>query len=358
MLETLLAQGVERKDSKRLSAMLRPLPAKQRDAFDLIIAQGREPSFQGIVRSVELKGADPRSLTFVLLGRWPTAAELAELPNPYQPKPHLKQLLQSDEFRQTFGRRLLDAFPDRRRMLFVRIPRSAGDHVLATAANRHPVVPASVANAAHMPLPDLLATLGGALYRFNAGSTVVLASPRLQPFMAPVQPPPAGEDTLHWNLIPPPYRAGDLLFAVIRDPRQLLLSQVNATLATQSDPPPLSDAGAWKDLGRKTVQSLTLANPICQALGEGTSETALNYCRASGIELVGLSRQIDWVRTAFSSEPPPPTNVSQPILRLEDLRPEDHAHLDALLTEDTKFHARFADKFDPTHVSAITGARL
>jgi hypothetical protein len=376
MLESLLAEGVVRNDSKRVTAMLRPLPIKQRDVFDLIIAQGREPSFQGILRSVDLKGAEPRALCFVMLGRWPTAQEIAELPEPYRAKNHLRQLMQSAEFRITFARRLLDAFADRRRLLFVRIPRCGGAHALATAANRHPVIPSQIAEAPHMTIEELLSALGGSLYRFNAVSTVVLSTTRLEPFVAPSQPPPDCSDILHWNLNPPPYRAGDLLFTVIREPRTLVLSQVNAILTGLRAPsasdladitswrarlaplPPVTQTAAWKDIGRKILLEMPLRNPICTALGNGSAETALAACRASAIELVGLSRQTDWVRTAFSNEPPDPINMSEPILLWEDLQPDHRTHLDALIGEDLKFYARFAEKFDPTQVSAISGATL
>jgi hypothetical protein len=376
MLEALLAEGVVRKDSKRITAMLRPLPIKQRDVFDLIIAQGREPSFQGILRSVELKGAEPRALCFVMLGRWPTAQEIAELPEPYRPKVHLRQLLQTAEFRSSFARRLLDAFPDRRRILFVRLPRCSGAHVLATAATRHPVIPAHIADAPRMSIDELLAAIGVALYRFNSASTAVLSASRLAPFLVPTQPLPDPNDILHWNIIPPPYRAGDTLFTVIREPRSLVLSQVNAILTglrvspandggeiaqlrARLDPlPPLEQTGAWKDVGRKILLDLSLRNPICEGLGNGTAETALAACRASAIELVGLSRQTDWVRTAFSSEPPAPINASEPILLWEDLQPDQRTQLDSLVAEDLNFYARFAEKFDPTQVSSVSGATL
>jgi hypothetical protein len=376
LIESLIAQGVERKDNKRITAMLRPLPIKQRDVFDLIVAQGRQPSFQALLRSVEMKSADPRALTFVMLGRWPTEPELTALPTPYQPKLHLRHLLQSPEFRQTFVRRLLDAFPDRRRLLFVRIPRSAGAHVLATAANRHPIMPHGIADAPDMSLQGLLDALGEALYRFNSASTAFLESPRLKPLFAPTQPDQASADILHWALTPPPFRSGDTLFTVVREPRSLLLSRVNALLSalqglSDYDPetvaqwrlrlgnvPAATAIGNWKDIGRQVLQSLTLSNPICEALGEGTAEQAFVACRCCGIELVDLTRCTDWIRTAFSNEPPAPLNVSQPLLAAEDLRPDDRAHLDALLTEDLVFYDRYASRIDPTQVSSLNGANL
>jgi hypothetical protein len=376
LLETLLAQGVERKDNKRLTAMLRPMPIKQRDVFDFIVAQGREPSFQGIVRSVELKGADPRTLIYVTLGRWPTAAEIDALPDPYKAKHHLRDLLGSLEFRQSFVRRLLDAFPDRRRLLHVRIPRCGGNNAMETAAIRHPIMPRDMADNPDMDLADVLGAIGGALYRFNSASTVVLSSPRLRPYIAPEQAPTSDLDPLHWNLSPPPCRVGDTLFATIREPRSLLISLVNAILSgLRGTPcgqeqavapwrkrletlPAENQTGAWKDIGRRIARDLTLTNPICTALGDGTAQAAIDACRATPIDLVGLARQTDWIRTAFDSEPAEPSHRSESVLTWEDLAADDMTRLDTLIAEDRIFHDRFQARFDPSQVSSIKGADL
>jgi hypothetical protein len=258
---------------------------------------------------------------------------------------------------------LLEVFQERQRLLYVRIPRCAGEHVMAMMDRKHPVVPLDLGSPKYRDVDLVTRTLGGVLGLFGNSRSLVVVQPHIAPFLAPPARRVVGEDPLHWELAQPPCRSTDRLFAVIRPPEEILLSQVNGLLTmlrqprADDEPPHIAaerkqhaelpapdNATEWKQLGRRILARIETRNPICAALGDGTAENALATCRRSPIELVGLDGYSEWGRRAFDNAPPDPINVSTPILRRDDLAGEDTARLADLTSEDRILYARFAER--------------
>src|SRR5580658_7199818 len=130
LLESLLEGPVQREDKHRLSVTKRPFPERPRDVFDVFAAMGRTGSLEGLLRGIDFRLADPRMVSFAVLGRWPTWQELTDLPDPYKAQQHLRRLVLGEEFRRGVAARMLMAFPEKRRLLFVRLPRCAGERAI------------------------------------------------------------------------------------------------------------------------------------------------------------------------------------------------------------------------------------
>jgi hypothetical protein len=363
LIDSLIGNPVQRHDERRLSITKRPLPQRPRDFFELFAAMGANATIEGLFRGVDLKGADPRLVFFMILERWPANEELAALETPYRAPAHIRALLRTAEFRTPICRRLCEVFQERQRLLYVRIPRCAGQHVMAMMEGKHPVVPLDFGTPKFKD-PDLIVrTLGALLGLFGNSRTLVVVQPHIAAFLAPPARQVVGEDPLHWELSQPPCRATDRLFAIIRPPEDILLSQVNALLTALRLPPagnepadvaaarihhaplpPSDQLAQWKQLGQRLLAGIEASNPICTALGDGTAESALATCVRSPIELVGLDGYSGWARRAFDAAPPDPINVSSVILQREDLTPEEAARLADLTSEDRIFYERFAKR--------------
>lgn len=371
LIEQLVGEGVKRKDDKRLATFLRPAPLRPRDLLDLIAAQGRQATFEAVIRGVDLRGAEPRALFFAGLGRWPTAAEVAAFANPYVPQNHLRALLRAPEFRRFFARRALDAFAERRRLFHVRMPRCGTAYIARGADVEHPVLPLDITGLPENSLGKLFEVLGPALYRFTTANTIFMATDRLEPLVYPPVASPDDPDPLAWTFAPPPLRVTDLAFAVIRDPEALLLSQINAVLTALAgdaaqDAPPLARlrrklgaaAAAPRDAARRILDTVDTRNPICTALGDGTAEGALALCRVSDVALVRLDRLTPWLHTSLGCEPLDPVEVSRPVLRLEDLADADRTALRARIDQDRLFYDRFAAAFAEGGVTFVPGRKM
>lgn len=378
MIEALIGAGVQRPDEKRIVPTRRPLPNRPRDLFELLVSLGQQASMPAIFESSDLRQADPRHLTYIALSRWPTLDELQAQPDPYNPRNHLRTLVMGKEFRATLIRRICDAYPERPRLLHVRIPRCAGQHFTQMAGAMHAIVPPGIDQWQRGDMNTFIPALGAYLGRFNLTRTIKIDRPSLAPFTQ-VNPPLALDPSLPWSLDPPPRRPGDRLFTIIREPAHLILSEVNGILTALRQPrseaedavtaewrarlgalPPERNAAAWKALGRRVLAALPMTNPICSALGQGTAASALEACRLADIEIADLRLYADWVKYTWDVEPEPPPNASTPILTFQDLDAEAAGHLKHKIAEDLIFYAPINAAFEqlPELRTSIRGRDL
>lgn len=375
LLEGMLSGGeVKRKDNRHLNIVIRPLPVRPRQLFELLGALGLTATFPGLLRSVELKHADPHQVHFVALGRWPTLAEVAALPEPYHPGPHLIALIRGQEFRTHFVRRACEAFAERKRLLFVRIPRSGGASVLAMLDGRHPMLPLDLTAKRFDDPALLMQTMGSVLSRTAIGNTLALAHTRMSPFLDPPIEPRSGrrqdDDPFTWGAALPPARVEDTLFTVLREPQARAFGQINALLrgwqsGERNVPPEIAArlGGAAKrprpqdlrQLGCEILAGTLLRNPICNALADGTAEGALLACSRSPIQLVQLEQLNQWSRSALENMASDSVAVSEPILRRQDLGSAAAAALEEATREDQIFYARFIKRVKETQLPVVRG---
>jgi hypothetical protein len=354
MIENLTGGAVRRPDEKRLLPTRRPLPGRTRDLLELLVSLGATASLKSVMLSADFREAEPRNLTYVALNRWPTAAEQAAQPEPYEFGPHFRALIFGQEFRESLLRRICDAYPDRQRVLYVRIPRCAGEHLLTTIAPMHPLFTPDLSTWRRGNGPEFIVALATYLGRFNSTKTIMVAQPSQHPFLETPPLLPTPDAAFPWRLNPPPYRAGDRLFTIIREPRSLILSLINAELDREGQ---IADR---KQHGLALLRALTLRNLLCTALGDGTAAGALALCRLTDIEIADLSLYPTWVRYSWDTEAEPPTNCSTPHLTLEDLDADGIRNLDAIIAEDLVFYRHFTAALEKrgSYQSYVRGRHL
>jgi hypothetical protein len=365
LIETLIGNPVMRRDDKRLTTIRRPLPITQRELLELFAALGDQTSLSGFFESTDFSAAEPRIVTFIVLGRWPTAAEIDAIETPYNPRGHMRRLLLGREFRISLVHHVCQTFPERQRLLHVAMPRAATFHLHETLRPLHPIVPPDLTLWDRPNEIGFLPALGSLLGRFTTTRTLLIAQTSIQPFMQPS--PPIKPDSaraasgLAFLPSPPLRRPADRLFTILREPASMLVSQINARLAAlQADPegddpatatwrtrltplPHRTSHAAWRQLGLKLLaENLLPANPICHALGDGTAEGALATCRHADIEITNQTLYPDFVKYTFNLQPEPPTNTSLPILTVADI-PSDI--LADRLCEDLTFYERLSPAF-------------
>jgi hypothetical protein len=379
LIETLISGAVVRKDKASLTVIKRPAPTRLRHVLEIFAAMGSAASFQGLRRAIDLRVADPQTMIFAVLGRWPTTDELAAFPSQteYAASDHLVALLQSTEFRAQLPRRTCDAFPERRRLLFVRIPSSTGKRVLATLDSKHPVLPVNLA-ASRFDNPARLAKhLGHIFGRMNNSNALALVQPDMAAFTSTPAADPAAKNPLNWVVETPPCRTDDLLFAVIRDPTERALAYVNAAVAAfragdkpippailrhaslrEGRPPDQLTASDWQSVARSLLNTTLLKDPICQALGDGTAAGAASACRLVPVHLVPPDRFGIWGRSALDTIPAEPTPPARPVLSLDDLTPADRAAIDGATAEDRIFHDQVLRRVKETGLPATLGRAL
>jgi hypothetical protein len=210
----------------------------------------------------------------------------------------------------------------------------------------------------------------------NIARGIGVSLPHVGGFIDPPGATVTGADPLQWAVESSPYRAIDLLFALIRPPVALALSQVNGTLTAlrdQPDTPGLrriaaqlgalpaaGDHASWKQLARKLLKESLPSNPICTALGDGTTAGAVASCGRVPIELVNLENDHyrEWARPAVNQQLLDPIGVSEPFLKPADLTQADHAAISARLGEDMAFFDLFMRRLKKSGLPMVRGPEL
>jgi hypothetical protein len=359
LIETLISGAVVRQDKASLTVIRRPPPTRLRHVLEIFAAMGSAASFQGLRRAFDLRDADPQTMVFAVLGRWPTSEDLAAVKqkSEYAAADHLLALMQSHEFRSQVPRRTCDAFPERRRLLFIRIPSSTGTRVMATLDSKHPVLPLGLATSRFDNPAKLAKTLGHVCGRMNTSNSLALVQPTMAAFTAYPAVDPAAKDPLNWFGGTTPCRTDDLMFALIRDPTERALAYVNGAVAAfragdrpippaiqhQAQLPPgrapdQLTALEWQSIARALLAKTLLKNPICHALGDGTAAGAIAACKRVPVHLVPPDQFGIWGRSALDTIPPEPPPPVEPVLGMDDLTQADRAAIDHATTEDRIVH--------------------
>ncbi|HTZ71481.1 MAG TPA: hypothetical protein VMB71_12575 [Acetobacteraceae bacterium] len=366
-IESLIGSAVQREDETRLKVAKQALPTRARDHFDTIASMGRNAGIVAFIRNLELKHAEPHKLTFATLGRWPTPAEASSIPDPYRPARHLRELLTSLEFRAAISRRLMEAFPEKQRLLLVGLPRSATGSVLKTLRGRLPLIEGGLDQSAFADADTLIKTVGEMLWTAPTTRTLAMALPTLAPFIGAASP---ADDPLRWQSSEPPCRPNDMLFAIMRPPLERALSQANAALtAAREDgpdavaadigtPPASADLPAWRALGKRLLPQFVSRNPVTTALADGTAAGTLALCRTVPLQLVALRDYPAWGRGPLGGSVAEGVNASATILRHADLSPSEIALIEERTAEDRQFYDRFAARRAAADTLAIASRTL
>jgi hypothetical protein len=285
--------------------------------------------------------------------------------------------MQSPEFRTQLPRRTCDAFPERRRLLFIRIPSSNGTRVMATLDSKHPVLPLNLATPRFDNPARLAKTLGHAFGRMNASNALAIVQPSMAAFTTYPAADRAAKDSLNWAVDTPACRTDDLLFALIRDPTERALAYTNATAAAfragdrpippairrhaqlpEGRAPEAFTKSEWQNLGRALLATTLLKNPVCQALANGTAAGAVAACRRVPIHLVPPDQFGIWGRSALDTIPADPDLPPPPVLAADDLTPADRAAIDEATAEDAIFHDLVRRRVKETGLPATLGRTL
>jgi hypothetical protein len=272
------------------------------------------------------------------------------------------------------ARRVMEEFPEKQRLLHVRIPGCASRHVAALIQCGSPFVPEGIGGRTYAN-PEVFSTLLGRMFgNINSARSVGMSAPSLAPFVDPPRSRLQGADPIGWDMPQPPLRAVDLVFAIIRSPQSMALSLANGTLMelraeTVSRPlaqlraslgplPPPGQPASWQRLARQLLHEALPLNPVCTALGDGTAAGALAACARVPVELVALERYAEWARPSLDPAPMSPIGATEPFLAPGDLTAQDHAMINQRMAEDIIFYERFSKPIAASGLPSVRGPRL
>lgn len=339
-------------------------PRTPRALFEMFAAYDARDGIESILQSVNVDDLSESEVFAAVFGeRRPPG-----LPNPkrdpYKPRGHLRTLLQHRLFRAGLRARVADAFAEKRRVIFVHVPKCAGSDLSNHLMRRMPTLPAASflnPDAPSEAFFQLLRNLAvGAAYSDSIAFT--------------------GHEPLSTYTESGMIRPQDWLFTTVREPVSLAYSYVNyvvgicrgahetrradglawlAELGLARIRPDIDEAGLLQ-LARVVLRHPNITRPdrICHMLGDGTAAGARAALIASNIEVVDTSTYAAWRMAHFPGSSETRTNASEPVLTAQTASGDDLAHIAWLTAQDRILYAQLTQCFAQAAGPSIHGRAL
>jgi hypothetical protein len=189
-----------------------------------------------------------------------------------------------------------------------------------------------------------------------------------------------GHIRLRWILSLDLLRFGDEAFTIVREPVQLILSQVNYILTRLLNDPALRavDTRAWAkvigidkitedpsqefvtELSRKILHDRRIVQPniLCTYLGNGDANSAAEQIAISDIEIASTAHYRQWLAERWGIASSTRRNASRPYLTKDNLNDSDRDQIADLVVEDRKLYDRIARRMAHTATPSIRGTEL
>lgn len=292
-------------------------------------------------------GADPWQTYFAMHGKMPdTLASLRSASAHFQ----------SPEFRARIIQNLCNAFPGKRRLLFIHIPKTAGSELSGRLMDRYPFISQAMLQPGWRTDEEICTALRRAAIGLPKSPNLLVC----------------GHITLSHYQKMEIVRYDDSVFAVLREPQRLVLSTINYVIGRMmSKAPKLTpDIVGWRkqfgdtdDLPRLASRilrdtSATVPNLMCRYLGGTTAQAALEKIACFNVELTDMSRLDRWCSEKWGIEKDTRSNISKRYVTASDLTNEDLNFISEITKEDQKLYNFVTDRLDISDVASISGASL
>ncbi len=341
-----------------------PFPNEARQLFTSFCYYQPLVGLTSILDNFDFTDIDIVDFIYSVLGRDPKSC-VQTAASDYPPSKSLKEALECEEFQQNIVRLLLNAYPEKRRLIHIHIPKCAGTHLRARLEVKYPTVCRALeaTNWTHKPL------------LFKALKDISSSIPFCDTIFV------HGHTSISWYLENGLCRPSDLVFAVVRNPQEIVVSQVNYIITRFLEDPGFldPDTSEWSgflgiaptefdrspeclaNLARRILRepSVLTRNPLCEYLGNGNVESALDAMVRSNIEITDVARYDLWFEQKFGIATGVRENVSQKILKLSELKIEDIEVLqDITNDQDKRLYEMISAALDRSGALSVQGAEL
>ncbi len=342
-------------------------PTDLRSMFELFKFYHPEVGLEQLLRNSGVTGMSPRQVYQAVHDRAPDS--LSEcLMDGYDPIKHFIAAVSSGEFQSELAARLLRAFPEKRRLFFVHIPKTAGVELASHLQSRYASINTNLLNPILTPGPEqIFLAIKHVVLEMSVSDTIFIS----------------GHNSLGtyqlWN--GNGIRHGDQVFAVIRNPLDQLLSQVNYVLTRifSREEPVSIDTKGWRTefgindlkkieesqdeiikLGRQILrhEGVVIPNVICRFIGGGTYDTAVTQTVSHDLELTDLANFNLWLEQRWGVTNCSRLNASRKFISKEDLAEDDQIYCRDIIQEDLRYYIAVLDALRWTGRSSVRGSQI
>jgi hypothetical protein len=341
-----------------------PAPRTPRELIELFAVYEGQNGISSVLRAADFSTLDRAGVLGAALGKVGQRRLEQEAPEGYNPRGHMRTLLHSVEFRERARRLILEAFPEKRRAIFIHIPKCAGTDLTDTLSRRYPTLQHGFFDVKVHSAEGFFQSLHEFAIGVRYTDTIALC----------------GHEHLSSYQKQRLVRPADWVFTVVREPSALMYSQISYVLticrsapATRRPdgldwlgllgiseiPEDASDAD-MAELARQVIYNtpIPLKNPICHSLGDGSAIMALERMAESNIEITDTTRYAAWRRAIFPWAEETRANASMPYFTAEVATPRDRDFIASVTEEDRKLYEMIKARLDRAGGLSIRGREL
>ncbi len=344
--------------------MLIPAPRNGRDVFEAFRRYDPEQGINPWLQSIDLLTTPRRQAIFAVIGRLPEPPPVGQSNVVTNGRLPFSNALHSEEFQRRLMVRLLTSYEEKKRLLFVHVPKCAGSDLTVLLMNRYPAFNARLTERNWFPTAKLFAEIKKLVDALAYSETIFVH----------------GHVPLRRYLQDGCVRATDHVFTTVRDPLDMVVSQINYILTRFSRDPELKaidtrdwlrfldhdqikaaiESGDYRDVGRQILRTPQLVEPnrVCQYLGDGTAAVAFENCARAEAEIAHVDTYARWLETRWGIVSDTRQNASAKLVTLEALGDEARRRAEELTQEDRIFVRRVEEKLRASESAAISGGEL
>jgi hypothetical protein len=338
-------------------------PNSSRQLLNLFMLFKEVEGVDSVLSQIDFAKADRRQIIYAAFGRPPDRQELMHDAY-FTARTYLSEILHSPEFQRGIIEFILRALPEKRRLIFIHIPKCAGTDLIAHLSAQFPSINYTLTAFDWTSKEQLFAQLRDIAILSNFSDDVFVG----------------GHFNLQFFLQSALLRYTDRCFTIVRDPASIIISQLNYIMTRFIDDPEqkLPDTREWlklmnieripdqandcyfRSLASQLLrkQSMIRRNYLCTALGRGTARTALDNLQTSNIEITDTTKYDDWVKEAWGVTATTRRNESKKIVTETNIDAKERDYIASITREDRPLYDMIMNKLAASSAGSIRGSEL
>jgi hypothetical protein len=275
----------------------------------------------------------------------------------------MRRALISPEFQRRIIPLILHAYPEKTRLIFIHVPKCAGTDFQAGLSTRYPALGITLAQAEWTSHEQLFEAIHQVSLGLRFSDTILLH----------------GHIRIAACISNQIARLTDKIVTVIRDPMEIILSNVNyiitRILQDQESGTDGPDTKRWR--GRLGIDRLppqmpdamiapvlktmlhdpttAVPNSICYWLGNGDAQSAVKSLVVNNVEITDTRHYTAWLRDRWGIIHTAKANVSRKFATSKHIEASDLAFIESIIAKDRELYALVSEQIDASGKDAIFG---
>jgi len=343
-----------------------PAPVDSRSLFKIFSLYEPANGLYPLLCRLDFSHTRQNYIDFSVFGEIPEARQRGSAWNPQLARDYLNDLLHSPRFQQNILTYVLRAFPEKRRLLFVHIPKCAGSDLSMHLASRFPSLEQRLMEEGWTEKDQLFHALAEFVRELVFSDSIFLR----------------GHIPLDFYTDAGLIRPADRVFTIVRDPIEIAISQINYVLTKfqlNIESGILErDTENWlrllglralpaeitpqfvADYTRKMLYNpdIVESNSICRWLGGGDAKEVVDRLARHLAEVTDTAHYNEWFASEWGISARTRQNESTKYVSLAALGHQELAHLRTLSPEDIKLYTWIQTALTTAERPWITGEEL